>query len=84
MFAIAGMMIPANRTFCFHLMAGRTESIGLGDMRPDGTGLKLESSFLLLRFFRPLYLTRRNVVTGIEPSCRGATLHESSSPFISY
>jgi hypothetical protein len=34
--------------------------------------------------FRRLYLTRRNVVRGIEPSCRGATLHESSSPFSSY
>ena len=43
-----------------------------------------ESNDLLLRFFRPLYLTRRNVVRGIEPSCRGATLHESSSPLSSY
>lgn len=31
----------------------------------------------------PLYFTRRRVVTGTEPSCRAATLQESSSPLSS-
>ena len=38
---------------------------------------------LTFRFLN-LYCTRRRTVIGTEPSCRGVTFQESSSPFSSY